>query len=190
MRLEKDRRIYPECLGMVCWRVGLYSFLPPTLSKYNWHMLFMQPVMSDSATPGVQHARPPCPSPSPRVCPSSRPLHQWCHPASSSSDTLFCSQSFQASETFTMTRLFISVDQTTRASASASVLPVNIQGWFPLVLTGLISLLSKGLSGVFSSTTVQKHQFSRALPSLWSGSYNWHTTLCKFKAWHVVFIHL
>ena len=111
--------------------------------------------MSDSLGPhGLQHVRPPCPSPSPKVCPSSCPLHQWCHPAITSSDTLFsfCPQSFSASGTFPMSRLFTSGDQNT--GASASVLPVNIQGRFPLTLTGLISMLSKGLSGVFSSTTV------------------------------------
>ena len=119
-------------------------------------------VVSNSLRPhGLQHARPPCPSPSPGVCPSSCSLHWWCCPATSSSKALysFCPQSFPASGTFPMSRLFTSDDQNTGASASASVLPVNIQGWSPLRLTGLISLLSTGLSGVFSSTTVQKHQF-------------------------------
>ena len=132
--------------------------------------------MSDSLRlHGLQHARPLCASPSSKVCPSSCPLHQWCLPAISSSDALFsfCPQSFPASGTFQMSQLFASCDQNTGASASLSVLPVNIQGWFPLGLTGLISLLSKGLSGVFSSTTVWKHQFSRALPSLWSSSHNY-----------------
>ena len=84
---------------------------------------------------------------------------------------------------------FISGGQNIAASATASVLPRSIQSWFLLGLASWISLLSKGLSGVFSSTTVQKHQFSRALPSLRSSSYNWHITLCKFKVWHVVFIY-
>ena len=121
-------------------------------------------------------ARPPCPSPSPGVCPSSCSLHRWYHPAISSSDTLFpfCLQSILASGTFPMSRLFASNDQNTGASASASGFPVNIQGWFPLRLTDLISLLSKGLLGVFSSTTVQRHQFFGVLPSLWSSSHN-HT---------------
>ena len=91
--------------------------------------------------------------------PSSRSLHQWCHPAISSSEAIFscCPQSFPASETFPISHLFASDDQNTRASVAASVLPVNIQGWSPLRLTGLISLLSKGLLGVFSSTAVQKY---------------------------------
>ena len=110
---------------------------------------------------GLQHARPRCPSPSPGACPSSCPLHWWCHPAILSSDALFflCPQSFPASGTFPVTLLFTSVSQSTRVSTSASVFPTSIQGWFPLRLIGLISLLSRGLSGVFSSTRVWKHQF-------------------------------
>ena len=126
-------------------------------------LLFSCPVMSDSLRPhGLQPARPFCPSPLPEVCPSSRPLHQGSHPAISSSDTLFsfCLQSFPASETFPMSQLFASDDQNIGVSASASVLPMSIQGLFPLALTGLISLLSKTLSGVFSRTTVRTHQFS------------------------------
>ena len=108
-----------------------------------------------------------------QVWPSSCSLHRWCHPAISSSDALFsCPQSFSASGTFPMSELFISDDQNTGVSASASVLPMNIQRWFPLRLTSLISLLSKGLSGVFSSTTVQRHQFFHTPPSLWSSSHN------------------
>ena len=126
-----------------------------------------------------QHARSLCHSPSPDVCPNSCPLHQWCHPAISSSDALFsfCPQCFPASGTFPMSRLFTPDDQSTRASASASILPTSIQGWFLLRLTGLISLLSKGLSGVFSSTTVRKRQFLSSLPSLWSSSHNCMWTL-------------
>ena len=110
-------------------------------------LLFSGPVVSDSLQPhGLQHTRPPCLSPSPRVCPSSGPFHWWCHPAISSSDALFsfCPQSLPASGTFPMNHLFASDDQNTGTSASASVFPVNIQGWSPLRLTGLISLLSKG----------------------------------------------
>ena len=124
-------------------------------------LLFSLPVVSNSLwSHGPQYARSPCPSPSPEVCPSSCPLHRWCDPAISSSDALFpfCPQSFPASETFPMSQLFTSDDQYTRASASASVIPMSIQGWFPLRLTGLISLLTKGLSEDFSSTTVQRHQ--------------------------------
>ena len=140
-------------------------------------LLFSRPVVCDSLwLHRLQHARPPWPSPSPEVCPSSCSLHQWCHPAILPSDTLFsfCPQPFPASGTFPMSHLFASDDQNTRASASASVLPMSFQGWFPLRLTALISLLSKGLSGVFSSTTVWRHQFFGILPSLWSSSHN-HT---------------
>ena len=122
----------------------------------------------------LQHARPPCPSPSLGVCPSSCSLHWWCCLAISSSNALFffCPTSFPASGTFPVSHLFGSDDQNTGTSALASVLPVNIQGWSPFRLTGLISLLSKGLSGVFSSTTVRRHQFFGILPSLQSSSHN------------------
>ena len=121
-------------------------------------MLFSLPVVSDSLRPhGLQHSRPPCPSPSPKLCPSSCPLPQWCHPAIWSSDALFsfCPQSFPESGTFPISQLFASDDQ--NIGASASVLLMSIQGSFPLILTGLISLLSKGLWGVFPSTTVQRN---------------------------------
>ena len=119
-------------------------------------------VVSDSLRPhGLQHTRPPCPSPTPRVysiiCPSSR----WCHPPISSSVVPFssCPQSFPASGSFPMSQLFASGGQSTGVSASTSVLPMNIQDWFRLGWTGWISLQSKGLSRVLSSnTTVQKHQ--------------------------------
>ena len=138
-------------------------------------LLFSCPVVSNSlGLHGLQHIRPPCLLPSPGVCPSSCSLHWWYRRAISSSDTLFsfCPQSFLASGTFPMTHLFTSNDQNTGASALASVLPVNIKGWSPLRLTGLISLLSKGLSRVFSSTTVWRHQFFGVLPSLHSSSHN------------------
>ena len=116
--------------------------------------MFSHLIMSDSLRPrGLQHVRPPHPSPSPRVCPSSCLLHWWCQPATASSDALFyfCLQSFPASGTFPGSQLFASDDQNTGASASASVLPMSIEGWFPLRLIGLISLReSKGLSRVFS----------------------------------------
>ena len=120
-------------------------------------LLVSRSVVSDSLWPhGLQHARPPCPSPPPKVCPSSCPLHQWCHLAISSSDALFSfwPQSFPASGTFPMSWLFPSDGQNTGALASVSGLPMSIQGKFPWSLTDLISLLSKGLSGVFSSITV------------------------------------
>ena len=116
---------------------------------------------------GLQHARLPCPFPSPGACSNSCPLSQWCHPTILSSVIPFssCLQSFPASGSFPMSQFFPSGGQSTGASASASVLPINIQGWFPLDLTGLISLLSKRLSRVFSSTTVPKHQFLGTQPS-------------------------
>ena len=123
---------------------------------------FSHSVVSNSLQPhGLQYARLPCPSPSHRACSNSCPLSQWCHPTISSSVTSFSSypQSFPASESFPMSWLFILGGQRTDALASASVLPINIQGWFPLGLTDLISLLSKGLSRALSSTKIQKHQF-------------------------------
>ena len=126
-------------------------------------------------THGLQHTRLPSPSLSTRVCSNSCLLSQWCHVIISSSVAPFpsCLQSFPASGSFPMSRLFASNNQNPGASASA--LPVNIQGWSPLRLTGLISLLSKGLSRVFSSTTVPRHQFFGLLPSLQSSSHN-HVT--------------
>ena len=108
-----------------------------------------------------QHARPPCPSPTPRVYSNSCPSSRWCHPASSSSVLPFssCPQSLPASESFPMSQLFAWGGQSTGVSALVSVLPKNTQDWSPLEWTGWISLQSKGLSRVFSSTTVQKHQF-------------------------------
>ena len=104
---------------------------------------------------GLQHARPICPSLSPRVCSNLCPLGQWCHSTISSSIPFSsCPQSFRASGSFLMSQLFTSGGQSIGASASASVLPVTIQGWFPLGLTDLIPLQSKGLSSVFSNTTV------------------------------------
>ena len=122
-------------------------------------------VMSDSLRPhGVQHARPPCPSPTPGVYSNSCPLSWWCHPTISSSVIPFSShlRSFPASGSFQMSQFFTSGGQSIGVSASASVLPVNIQDWFPLGWTDWISLQSKGLSRVFSNTTVQKHQFFSA----------------------------
>ena len=108
------------------------------------------------------------------------PLSWWCHPTISSFVAPFfsCLRSFSASGSFPMSWLFISGGQSTGASASASVLPMNIQDWFPLGLTGLISLQSKGHSRIFSNTTVQKHQFFRTQPALWSNSHS-HTWLLE-----------
>ena len=118
---------------------------------------FSRSVVSNSLWPhGVHHTRPPCPSPTPRAYLNSCPLSWWCHPAISSSVIPFssCLQSFPESGSFLMSRFFTSGGQSIGASALASVLPVNIQDWFPLGWTGWISLQSKGLSGVFSNTTV------------------------------------
>ena len=119
-------------------------------------------VVSDSLQPREwQHARPPCPSPTPGVHPDSRPSSQWCHPAISSSVIPFssCPQSLPASESFPMSQLFAWGGQTTGVSALASFLPKKSHGWSPSEWTGWVSLQSKGLSRVFSNTTVQKHQF-------------------------------
>ena len=122
-------------------------------------------------THGLQHARLLCPSPSHGACSNSCPSSRWCHPTMSFSVIPFssCFQSFPASGSFPMSQFFTSGGQSIRASAST--LPVNIQDWFPLGWTGWIYLQSKALSGVFSSTTVQKHQFFSAQLSLWSNSH-------------------
>ena len=135
--------------------------------------------MSDSLQPhGLQQARLPCPSPSPGICSNSCSSSQWCHPTISSSVIPFssCLQYFLASESFLKSQLFTSGSQSIGTSVSASVLPMNIQDWSPLGWTGWISLQSKGLSGVFSNTTIQKHQFFCAQPSLWSHSHAYMTT--------------
>ena len=139
---------------------------------------FSRSVMSNALrSHGLQHTRPLCPSPTPRVYPNSCPLSRWCHPTIPSSGIPFssCLQSFPASGSFQMSQFFTSGGQSIGDSASASVPPMNIQDWFPLVWTGCISLQAKGLSRVFSNTTVQKHQFFRAQHSLWSNShiYTW-----------------
>ena len=126
-----------------------------------WKLLFSLSVMSDSSRPHVlQHARPPCPSPSPEACSNSCPLSRWCHSTISPSVVPFssCFQSFPASGSFPMSQLSASGGQSIGASASASVLPMNIQDWFPLGLIGWISLQSNWLSRVFSNTTVQNHE--------------------------------
>ena len=111
-------------------------------------------------THGLQHTRLPCPSPPPEAYSNSSPLRRWCHPTISSSVVPFsCPQSFPASGSFQMSQFFPSSGQSIGVSASASVLPMNIQDWFPLEWTGWISMQSKGLSRVFFNTTVQKHQF-------------------------------
>ena len=140
--------------------------------------------MSTSLRPHeLQHARPPCLSPAPGIYSNSCPLSPWHPPTISSSVILFssCLQSFPAPGSFPVTQFFASGGQTIGVSASASLPPVNIQGWYSLGWTGLISLLSKGLSRVFSNTAVQKHQFIGIQPSLWSNSHI-HTWLLE-KPW-------
>ena len=130
---------------------------------------FSLPIVAKSMQPhGLQHARLPCPSPTPRACSNLCPLNQWCHPTISPSIVPFssCPQSLPASGSFPMTRFFTSGGQSTGVSNSASALPVNIQDWLPLGWTGWISLQSKGLSRDFSNTTVEKHQFFSAQLSL------------------------
>ena len=131
-------------------------------SAYFSSVQFSCSVVSDSLRPHeLQHARPPCPSPTPGVHPNSHTSSRWCYPAISSSVVPFssCPQSLPASESFPMSQLFTWGGQSIGVSASASVRPKNTQDWSPLGWTGWISLQSKGLSRVFSNTTVQKHQF-------------------------------
>ena len=130
---------------------------------------FSRSVMSDSMwSHGLQHARLPCPSSTLKACSNACPSSRWCHLTISSSVIPFssCLQSFPESGSFPGSLFFASGGQSIGASPSASVLPMNIQDWFPSGLTGLISLQSKGLSRVFSNTTVQKHQFFGAQLSL------------------------
>ena len=144
---------------------------------------FSRSVMSDSLRPHEsQHARPPCPSPTPGVHWDSRPSSQWCHPAISSFvvPSSSCPQSLPASESFPMSQLFAWGSQSTEVSALASFLPKKSQGWSPSECTGWISLQSKGLSRVFSNTIVQKHQFFSAQPS--SQSIHDHRTKGIFHA--------
>ena len=144
-------------------------FLSATPHQHIQSVRFSGSVMSDSLWPhGLQHTRPPYPSPAPVTYSNSRPLSWWCHPTISSSVIPFSShlQSFPASGSFPMSWFFESGSQSIGVSASASVPPMNIQNWFPLGLTGLISLQCKGVSRVFSNTTVQKHQFFGAQLSL------------------------
>ena len=134
---------------------------------------------------GLQHTRPSYPSPAPGVYSNSCPLSQWCHPTISSSVVPFssCLQSFPASGSFLRSQFFTSGGQRIGVSGSASVLPMNIQVWLPLGWTGWISLQSKGLSRVFSNTTVQKHQFFGAQLSLESNSYIHTWPLEKQQLW-------
>ena len=136
--------------GLCCWNQFSHSVLSNALWPY-----------------GLQHTRPPCSSTTPRVYSNSYPLSQWCHPTISSSVVPFsCFQSFPALGYFQMSQFFTSGSQSIDILAAASFLPMNLQDWFPLGWTGWISLQSKGLWKVFSSTTVQRHQFFGAHLSL------------------------
>ena len=153
-----------------------YCYLKTLVSRNSAHIRSDQlcPVVSNSLWPHEsQHARPPCPSPTPGVHSDSLPSSQWCHPAISSSVVTFssCPQSLPASESLPMSQLFAWGGQSTGDSALASFLPKNTQGWSPSECTGWISLQSKGLSRVFSNTTVQKHQFFGVPPSSQSNSH-------------------
>ena len=152
---------------MKVWIHGkTYPDSNPTSTTLSWSVSSVQfscSVVSDSLRPHeLQHTRSPCPSLTPRVHPNPCPLSWWCHPTISSSVAPFssCPQSFQALGSFPMSQLFTSGGQSIGVSLSASVLPMNTQDWSPLGWTGWISLQSKRLSGVFSNTTVQKHQCS------------------------------
>ena len=141
---------------------------PPQYDSTPALVLFRLSVMSNSSWPhGLQHARPPCPSPSPGVCLNSCPLSHWCHPTISSSAVPFSSfpQSFPASGSFPMSQLFPSHGQSTGVSASTLVLPMNTRNWSPLGWTGWISLQSKGVSRIFSKITVQKHPPTSQTPT-------------------------
>ena len=165
----------------------LFRNMEKTTRKDTRVIQFSHSVVSDSLWPhGLQHTRLPCPSPTPGACSNSCPPSQWCHPTISSSVVpfSFCPQSFPAPGPFLIkNQVFTSGGQTIGASASASVLPMSIQDWFPSGLTDLISLQSKGLPQVFSNTTVQKHQFFGTQFSLWSNSHIHTWLLEKSKHW-------
>ena len=142
------------CISHVSWFAGRFFTC--------WAMLLssVQSLSHVRLFAGLQNSRPPCPSPTPGVYSNSCPLNRWCHPTISSSVVPFsCLQSFPASGSFPMSQLFASDGQSIGVSASASVFPMNIQDLSPLGWTGWISLQSKGLSRVFSNTTVRKHHF-------------------------------
>ena len=165
-----SRSIYISANGTI-----LFLFMTEVISQ------FICSVASYSLWPHeLQHTRPPCPSPTPGVHPNPCPLSRWWNPTISYSVVPFssCPQSFPASGSFQMRQLFASGGQSTGVSASTSVLPMNTQDWFPLGWTSWISLQSKRLSRVFSNTTVQKHQFFCAQPSLQTNSHI-HTWLLE-----------
>ena len=154
------------CNEVLCFSESAYGQVSQSVSSVTQSCLTLRPHE-------LQHARPPCPTPAPRVYWNSCPSSQWCHPTISSSVVPFssCPQSFQASESFQTSQFFTSGDQSIGVSASTPVLLLNIQNWSPLGWTGWISLQSKGLSRVFSNTTVQKDQFFSTQLSLLSNSH-------------------
>ena len=146
-----------------------HSVMFDSLQPHRLSVQFSCSVVSNSLQPhGLYHARPCCPSPTPGVYSNSCPLSWWCYPTISSSVVPFssCPQSFPASGSFLMSQLFASGGQSIGVSTSTSVLPMNIRDWLPLGWPGWISLQSKGLSRVFSNTTVKKHQFITTQRSL------------------------
>ena len=158
IKLEKERQIsyhlYVESIKII--QMNLI-----TKHKHSVQVSLVAQLCLTLQPHGLQHTRPSCPSPTPRVYSNSCPLNLWCHPTISSSVIPFssCLQSFPVSGSFQMIQFFASGSQSIGVSASPSILPMDIQDWFPLEWTGWISLQSKGLSRAFSNTTVQKHQF-------------------------------
>ena len=170
---SQRQKCSPDRNGYRQYRKTEFQFFSSLKLKVLSSVQFSHSVVSDFLWPHeLQHARPPCPSPTPRVHSNSRPSSQWCHPAISSSVVPFssCLQSPPASESFPMSQLCAWGGQSTGVSASALVLPMNTQDW-SLGWTGWISLLAKGLSRVFSNTTVQKHQFFSTQLSSQSNSH-------------------
>ena len=171
--LTDRKEVYEDNINHLIIRhtwINEITFIPIQFSSVQ----FSCSVVPDSLRPHEsQHAKPPCPSPTPRVHSNSRPLSWWCHPTISSCVVPFssCPQSLPASEYFPMSQLFAWGGQSTGVSALASVLSKKYQGWFPSEWTGWMSLQSKRLSRVFSNTTVQKHQFLGAQPSSQSNSH-------------------
>ena len=168
LRIESILYKNPIRIGKYYWAVYMFPLsdcgciIISTILQCLITAINFSSVMSDSLWPHeLQHMRPPCPSPTPGIYPNSCPLSRWCHPTISSSviSLSSCPQSFPASGSFQMSQLFTSGGQSIGVSASTSVLPVNTHNWSPLGWTGWISLQSKGLSRVFSITTLQKHQF-------------------------------
>ena len=166
--------VFVSCWGFECFPGSRWKTQSKMFSRFS-SVQFSHSVVSNFLRPHEpQHARPPCPSPTPRVYPNPCPLSWWCHPTISSFVIPFsCPQSFPAWGSFQISPLFTLGGQSIGVSASTSALPMNTQDWSPLGWTGWISLQSKGLSRVLSNTTVQKHKFFNAQLSLWSIHDHW-----------------